>query len=96
MGLDLVTYWDELTPNRYKALLEAYIQKEKNRAKEIDLFNYYLGRYVMHAFHDPKKYPKKPFLQESELSKEMSSSDMAARARMITRALGGTIIKNKK
>jgi len=65
IGVDLETYWTE-TPNQFRKHIDVYLEKEKMRAKEMDVNNYNLGKYIALAVNDPKKYPRKPFLAERE------------------------------
>lgn len=70
-----------------KKYVDVYMMKEKNRAIEIDAHNYNLGRYLTYAYHNPKKYPKKPFLAEDQKPQVMSGEDMERVARSITNRL---------
>jgi len=90
-GLELERYW-ETTPKEYYQYLEVYKTIEENRAKEMDFNNFNLGKYVAYAVNDPKKYPKKPFLQEvKEESKVMTDEEMDRVMKRNTIALGGII-----
>lgn len=71
-----MNYFWELTPKQFEKHIEVYIEKEKERAKELDYNNFLLGRYLIYAFNDPKKYPKKPFLLEAEEQKKKESQVM--------------------
>jgi hypothetical protein len=68
-------------------------KREKERVLEIDFLNFLLGKYVGFGVNDPKKYPRKPFLEKkaSEEPREMSSEDMERMARANTLKLGGDI-----
>lgn len=46
--------------------VKIYNETIKEREVLKDYHNYLLGRYMIYAYNDPKKYPKKPFLQVSE------------------------------
>ena len=63
MGLSLDQYWD-LTPKQWKKVLDAFSKRERDLVKQTDFSNFLLGKYVAYAFNDPKKYPKKPFLDK--------------------------------
>lgn len=65
----------------------------------MDLNNYNLGKYIAYAVNDPKKYPRKPFLNDLKLEKKkvgedvMSGDEMERMMKLNTRLLGGKIIK---
>ena len=67
------------------------MENENKRLKEIDTFNYILGKYVAYAFNDPKHYPKKPFTEKDTDLKPMSDEDMERQARHNTIKMGGVI-----
>ena len=72
-----------------------YIEKEENRAREMDMNNFNLGKYIAYAVNDPKKYPKKPFLaKREEVGKIMSNEEMDKVMRRNTIILGGKINEN--
>ena len=64
IGLDLNYFWN-LNPKQYAKHLEVFNKKEIQRLKEIDTFNFMLGKYVAFAFNDPKHYPSKPFTDKT-------------------------------
>ncbi len=84
------TYWN-ITPKQFEKYVEVYMQKEKERAEEMDLNNYNLGKYVAFAVNDPKRYPKRPFLQSRDEMKPMTSEEMEDIMKRNTLILGGTI-----
>jgi hypothetical protein len=85
MGLDLNYYWDSINPKQFEKHLKVWQQKEKNRAKEIDFSNFNLGQYILYAFNAPKKYPKKPFLDDSKpTNKVMTAEEMERTMQRIT------------
>lgn len=98
--MTLEEYWN-ITPTQFKKHYEVYIRKEKMRAKEQDISNFYLGRYVMFAFNSPKKYPNKPFLDtitdETNEKNEtpMTDVEMERVMRKNTLILGGKIQKHE-
>ncbi len=55
--------------NQFEKHIEAFKKKEESRIREIDAFNHNLGLYMVHAYHNPKKYPKQPFTAKAELMK---------------------------
>lgn len=79
IGLDLETYWRE-TPKQFEKHLDVYFEREKQKAREMDVNNYNLGKYIAIAFNDPKKYPKKPFLadkmDDTKEQKVMTNKEM--------------------
>lgn len=82
-----------MTPRVFKKHIKVFMKKEEDRAREMDSNNYNLGRYIAYAVNDPKKYPRKPFLDktnEAEL-KVMKEEDMERMARLNTIKLGGKI-----
>ena len=62
MSLD--EYWN-LNGRQLEKHLEAYKKRKEEHLKEQDFLNHLLGRYIAYAFNDPKKYPKKPFLEKT-------------------------------
>lgn len=83
-------YW-EITPKRFNQYLDVYTELEEQRAREMDYSNYVLGKYVAFAMHDPKKYPRKPFLWKEEERKVMTPEEMEEVMKKNTITLGGTI-----
>lgn len=57
------------------------------------MLNYLLGKYITFAFHEPKKYPKKSYLDTSKenISDVMSDEEMEKRAKYNTLKMGGVI-----
>lgn len=85
-------YWN-LTPKQYEKYVSVYQKKRRLEIEEKDAINFNLGKYIAIAFHDPKKYPAKPFLYKEEEKKEkmMSIEQMQRIARLNTSRMGGTI-----
>ena len=90
MGVDLHYFWS-LNPKQWAKYVEVYIEKEKMRIKEVDMFNFILGKYIAYAVNDPKHYPKKPFTHNDTDLKPMSDEDMEKQARRNTIKMGGVI-----
>lgn len=91
IGLDLNYFWT-LTPSQFMKHLRVYNKKQKEKQKEKDSFYHLLGKYVSWAVHDPKHYPKSPFLSQKEEVKTCTSVDeMERNARLNTIKLGGVI-----
>lgn len=90
IGLDLGYYWS-LNPKQYAKHIKVFNQREQQRLKEKDLFNYMLGKYVAFAFNDPKKYPSKPFFENDTDLKPMTDEEMEKQARRNTIKMGGVI-----
>ena len=90
IGLDLHYFWS-LTPKQFEKHVKVFKQKEDNRFKEIDLFNYILGKYIAYAVNDPKHYPSKPYTQKDTDLKPMSDEEMEKQARRNTIKMGGVI-----
>ena len=91
IGLDLHYFWS-LTPKQWENHVKVFNQRELQRLKEKDLFNYMLGKYVAFAFNDPKHYPSKPFTDKDTDLKPMTDEEMEKQARRNTIKMGGVII----
>jgi hypothetical protein len=69
-----------------------YKNKAEERAREMDVNNFNLGKYLAIAINDPKKYPKKPFLWEDKPRGEvMTNKEMEKIMRRNTIILGGKV-----
>ena len=90
IGLDLEYYW-RLNPKQYAKHIKVFNEKEEQRLKEKDLFNFMLGKYVAYAFNDPKHYPSKPFTDKNTDLKPMTDDEMEKQARRNTIKMGGVI-----
>lgn len=91
IGLDLHYFWS-LNPKQWAKHIKVFNEKEKQRLREKDLFNYLLGKYVAFAFNDPKKYPDKPFTEKDTDLKPMTDEEMEKQARRNTIKMGGVIV----
>ena len=91
IGLDLHYFWS-LNPKQWAKHIKVFNEKEKQRLREKDLFNYLLGKYVVFAFNDPKKYPSKPFTEKDTDLKPMTDEEMEKQARRNTIKMGGVIV----
>lgn len=90
IGLDLHYFWT-LTPKQFEKYVKVFNKKEEMRFKEVDLFNYILGKYVAYAVNDPKHYPSKPFTEKATQLEPMSDEEMERQARRNTIKMGGVI-----
>lgn len=90
IGLDLHYYWS-LNPKQFAKHVKVFNNKEADRIKEADSLNFLLGKYIAYAFHDPKHYPKKPFIENDTDLKPMSDDEMEKQARRNTIKMGGVI-----
>ena len=90
IGLDLHYFWS-LDLKQYAKHVKVFSEKEEQRFKEIDLCNYILGKYVAYAVNDPKKYPSKPFTEQTAQLKPMTDDEMEKQARRNTIKMGGVI-----
>ena len=90
IGLDLHYFWS-LNPKQYAKHIKIFNEKEEQRLKEKDLFNFMLGKYVAYAFNDPKRYPSKPFTDKDTDLKPMTDDEMEKQARRNTIKMGGVI-----
>ena len=93
IGLDLHYFWT-LNPKQFAKHVKVFNEKEQERLKEKDLFNFMLGKYIAVAFNDPKKYPSKPFLENDTDLKPMTDEEMEKQARRNTIKMGGVINDN--
>jgi len=94
IGESLEEFWTE-SPKQFEKRVKVYKELEKKRVMENDINNYNLGRYLIYAFNDPKKYPKKPVLQErDDDNKSMSGLEMERKAELINKKLGGNNDRN--
>lgn len=93
IGLNLHYFWS-LTPKEYAKHVKVYAEKEEKRFKEVDLFNYILGKYVAYAVNDPKRYPSKPFTEKTTQLEPMTDEEMEKQARRNTIKMGGVINDN--
>lgn len=81
-----------MTPKQFEKYAKVYHEKEKERIEEKDYLNFLLGKYIAYACNDPKKYPKEPFLQDTEEEvREMSVEELERQAKYNTIKMGGVI-----
>lgn len=90
IGLDLHYFWS-LTPKQWAKHVKVFNKKEKERLKEVDMFNYVLGKYIGWAVNDPKHYPNKPYTEKNTDLKPMSDEEMERQGRRNTIKMGGVI-----
>lgn len=90
IGLDLHYFWS-LNPKQFAKHVKIFSEKEQARFKEVDLFNYILGKYVAYAVNDPKHYPSKPFTEKTTQLEPMTDEEMEKQARRNTIKMGGVI-----
>lgn len=90
IGLTLHYFWS-LTPKQYAKHVKVFADKEQSRYKEVDMFNYILGKYVAYAVNDPKHYPSKPFTEKTTQLEPMTDDEMEKQARRNTIKMGGVI-----
>lgn len=83
-------FW-EITPTDFRKYLEAYRKRKEAEIIEKDYNNWILGKYLAFSYHDPKKYPKKPFLAKEEEVEQKNDKEMERIARKNTIILGGKI-----
>ncbi len=93
IGLDLNYFWS-INPNQYRKHLSIYNKKQEEQLKEKDTLNWTMGKYMIYAFNDPKKYPKKPFSLEEKKETKQTDREMEQQAMIITAQLGGIIHEN--
>lgn len=90
IGLDLNYYWT-LNPKQWAKYIKVFNEKETQRLKEVDTFNFILGKYIAFAVNDPKKYPSKPFTEKNTELEPMTDEEMEKQARRNTIKMGGVI-----
>ncbi len=89
IGLDLNYFWS-LNLKQYEKHRKAYIKVQEEELKKQDALNWVLGKYISFSFHEPNKYPRKPFTKEDK-QENQTNEDMELNAMLITAQLGGTI-----
>ena len=89
MGLSMSEYWN-MNRKQYDKYSKVFEKKIEDELVRSDVLNHALGRYIAIAFHDPKKYPEKPFSYKEE-QKDMTDDEMEKQAMRITMALGGKV-----
>ena len=90
VGLDLHYFWS-LNPKQWAKYVKVFNEKENARLKEVDSFNYVLGKYIAWAVNDPKHYPTKPYSEKDTNLKLMTDEEMEKQGRRNTIKLGGVI-----
>lgn len=90
IGLDLHYFWT-LNPKQWVKYVKVFNEKEQQRLKEVDTFNWILGKYIAFAVNDPKKYPKQPFTDKNTDLEPMTDEEMEKQARRNTIKMGGVI-----
>ena len=95
IGVSYEEHWST-TPKIFMKKLEAHELNKKHEYKTQDMMNYLLGKYISYATNAPKKYPKKPFLEDSfgKENKNMTVEEMERVIKRNNRILGGKF--NKK
>ncbi len=92
IGLDLHYFWS-LNVKQFQKHVKAFNEEEKRKFEQQDALNFLLGEYVAFAFNNPKKYPKKPFLEKQKEVKlaDMTVTEMERQAKINTIMMGGVI-----
>lgn len=93
IGLDIHYFWS-LTPKQWAKHVKVFNEKEKQRLREKDMYNWMLGKYVAYAFNDPKHYPTSPFTENKTELEPMTDEEMERQARRNTIKMGGVIVDN--
>lgn len=89
-------YWG-LDPKRYARIQKAYKKRKQHEIEEKDYLNWIAGKYNSYAYHSPKKYPDKPFLENFYNKGKTGKMDLKRIEQnllSITKRMGGTIKKN--
>lgn len=81
-----------LNPNQFMKHAKVYNKQKKARMTEQDTLNWLLGKYIAYSFNEPRKYPKKPFLDDSvTASANMTDAEMEEMGRKNCYMLGGEV-----
>jgi hypothetical protein len=61
--------WDfwHMTPYEINGRIEAYSANLQNKIEQMDTLAWMMGSYNAHAYHDPKKYPRKPSMTKNKV-----------------------------
>ena len=68
--------WWNLTPREARVYFRAFRKKMEREFKARDTENFILGKYIMMAFNNPKKYPKQPVSQEVDKEQDDTQGSM--------------------
>mgnify|MGYP006963743352 FL=1 len=68
--------WWNLTPREARVYFRAFRKKMEREFKARDTENFILGKYIMMAFNNPKKYPKQPVSQEVDKEQDNIQDSM--------------------
>lgn len=71
---------------QFEHCVDGYFARINSQVRIQDQLNHVLGRYIIPAVHEPKKYPKEPYSKEQEREKTFISNtdnDRIARAKML-------------
>lgn len=84
-----------MNQRQFEKHIKVFNRKVEEELLKADALNHALGQYIAIAFHDPKKYPERPFSDKrNESSDVMTDEQMERKAMEITMALGGKINGN--
>lgn len=61
-----------MTPREISGRITAFISRNNRTAKDMDFLAWMVGNYAAIAYHEPKKYPKKPSIISQVESKALS------------------------
>lgn len=67
-GVPYDLFWGDITPKVFRKFIGAH----NKRIQEQDMLNHMLGQYIGTAVNNGTKYPKQPYLSESNQPKMMS------------------------
>lgn len=64
-GMDRPWELLHLSPNEIRLQMQAHCARAESHRQDMDLLAWLVGRYVLAAFHAPRRYPRRPdgFLQ---------------------------------
>ena len=68
--------------------MDGYNNRLKQEAKNIDTLNHIFGNYIMSAVHEPKKYPREPYMVEEEKREALISRTDESRIARVRKLYG--------
>lgn len=80
-----------MTPGQFENCVKGYQERIQDHVQLTDSLNHTLGQYIGYSVNNPKKYPKTPLLQKKKEKKWLDEDELIARAKAMTKRLGGII-----
>ncbi len=69
--MDAWSFW-RMTAKEVRGRIEAHAANMRTANERLDLLAWMIGSYTAHAYHQPKKYPKRPSILSQVESKALS------------------------